>query len=386
MNIFKVLSSNDGSINEPNVTSFVAYLLDPNENHGLGARFLERFLTPIVLANKEQYKDLIYNKRIRDLSRNSKFEVRVQAEVKVVTLECEVAKKTRDIDIVIELFDQSFSENVPKYSFCIENKIKDGAIQQGDNQLFEEIIGLVNSYKESSFEKEQPLVSFIFLTHSGSKRAINEFQHLLTTLESEGVFVPCFHQVWGGEENERIEVTIVDLLSNILKEEAIGKIEPIFDYTKHTIKSFISFIYSGFKSYKEEKNLFNEKSDYGKPVIQYIKDYYDISPLEQDIAYDDLKKWVSNQVKVMSGKTLKAANFDQSYIVNDRNRKHYGVNNPYKEEKNLFYYPNENNRKVIRKLDPSNPPKNIMIYWKDSNHQDGTGCALLTELFIEEVK
>ncbi|WP_182103210.1 PD-(D/E)XK nuclease family protein [Niallia taxi] len=386
MNIFKVLSSNDGSINEPNVTSFLAYLLDPNENHGLGSRFVESFLTPIVLANNERYKDLIYNNRVRDLSRNSKYEVRVQAEVKVIRIESEVVKKTRDIDIVIELFDQNFSDIVPKYSFCVENKINDGAIQKGDNQLFDEIIGLVNYYKGSSLEKEQPLVAFIYLTHSGSQRAINEFNELLPTLEIEGLSVPCYHLFWGGEELERLEITLVDLLSRILKEETVGKIEPIYDYTKHTIKSFISFIYSGFKSYKEEKNLLVEKSDYGKPVIQYIKDFYDISSLEQDIAHDDLRNWVSNKVKEASGKTLKNANFDRSYIVNDRNRKHYGMNSPRKEEKNLFYYPDENNRKVIRKLDHTNPPKNVMIYWKDNNNPDSTGCALLTEIFVEAVK
>lgn len=383
MNIFKILSSNDGSINEPNVTSFVAYLLDPNENHGLGSKFLESFLTPIVLAHSERFKDLIYLHKIRDLSRNSKYEVRVQAEVKVVSLENERVKKTRDIDIVIELFDQTFSESVPKYSFCVENKIKDSAIQKGDYQLFEETVGLINSYQATSLEKEQPLVSFIFLTYSDSKSAVNEFQHLITNLAHVGLEVPCFHQVWGGGEKGSIEVTIVDMLGNLLKDETEGKIEPIYEYTKHTIKSFMSFIYSGFQSYKEEKNLFNEKSDYGKPVIQYIKDYYDSAPFDQDIPYEDLKQWVSDRVKAMSGKTLKAANFDRSYIVNDRNRKHYGVNSPDKEEKNLFYYPNENNRQIIRKLDPSNPPRNIKIYWKDRTHQDGTGCALPEELFLQ---
>lgn len=198
MNIFKVLSSNDGSINEPNVTSFLAYLLDPNENHGLGSRFVESFLAPIVLANNEQYKELIFNNRIRDLSRNSKYEVRVQAEVKVISSESEIAKKTRDIDIVIELFDQTFSDSLPKFSFCVENKIKDGAIQKGDNQLFEEIIGLVNFYTTSSLQKEQPLVSFIFLTHSGSQRALNEFNEVLSTIEAEGLSVPCYHLTWGG--------------------------------------------------------------------------------------------------------------------------------------------------------------------------------------------
>ena len=380
MNIFKVLSSNDGSINEPNVSSFLAYLLDPNENHGLGSKFVESFLSPIVLTNQEQYKDLVYYNKIRDLSRNSKYEVRVQAELKVISSETENLKKTRDIDIVIEIFDPAFSDLLPKYSFCVENKIKDGAIVKGDNQLFEEIVGLINYYNNSSVETAQTCISFIFLTPSESKRAVHEFNELLATLQEKSYSVPCLHMSWG-EEQHSSDHTIADLLCTLLQEEAVGKIEPIYDYTKHTIKSFISFIYSGFKSYKEEKNLLNEKSDYGKPVIQYIKDFYDNSISGVDISHDDLKKWVSDKVKEVSGKTLKAANFDKSYIVNDRNRKHYGVNNPFKMEKNLFYYPDENNKKVIRKFEPSNPPTDIWIYWRENENPDSTGSALLTELF-----
>jgi hypothetical protein len=44
MNIFKILAQGDGTINEPNVSAFLGYLLDPNEDHGLGSKFLERFL------------------------------------------------------------------------------------------------------------------------------------------------------------------------------------------------------------------------------------------------------------------------------------------------------------------------------------------------------
>ncbi|KUP04675.1 hypothetical protein Q75_14540 [Bacillus coahuilensis p1.1.43] len=377
MNIFKVLSSNDGSINEPNVSSFLAYLLDPNENHGLGSRFLESFLSPMVLGDVDSFKELVYQNKVRDLSRNSKYEVRVQAEVKVNILENEIPRKTRDIDIVIELFDPIFSKSVPKFSFCVENKIKDGAIQTGDNQLFEELNGLVEYYQTLSDEGEQTLVSFIFLSHSGSKKAKLEFSELLFSLEHYDRAVPNIHLSWGDEEGIEPNVTVVDLLSRILKEESIGKIEPIFEYTKHTIKSFISFIYSGFSSYKEEKNLLIEKTDYGKPVIQYIRDFYDMVPFHRDIAHDELKNWVSQQVKVATGKTLKHANFDRSYIINEKNRKHYGVNSPQKAEKNLFYYPDENNKKIVRKLDPVNPPQNIRIYWKDPEQPDGTGWALV---------
>lgn len=81
-----------------------------------------------------------------------------------------------------------------------------------------------------------------------------------------------------------------------------------------------------------------------------------------------------------SGKTLKNTNFDGSYIVNDRNRKHYGVNSPLKHDKNLFFYPDEQNKKIIRKLDLNNLPAGIRIYWKDAESEDNTGSALLTEV------
>jgi hypothetical protein len=79
--------------------------------------------------------------------------------------------------------------------------------------------------------------------------------------------------------------------------------------------------------------LSNEKVDYGKPVIQYIKDFYDVTTVDMDIEHDDLKNWVRDKIKEVSGLTIKSANFDSSYIINDRNRKHYGVNSPFKIEK-----------------------------------------------------
>lgn len=383
MNIFKVLSSNDGSINEPNVSSFLAYLLDPNENHGLGSRFVESFLSPIVLNNKEYFKELIYNNRLRDLSRNSLYEVRVQAEVKVIIPNNRNKRRTRDIDILIEIYERKNLQSVPKYSFCIENKIKDGAIIKGENQLFEEITGLISYYNSPSITLEQPLVSFIFLTPATSKRAMDEFSELLVDLKEKSLSVPNLHMTWGLEEDSHVQDSIASLLTEILTDETKGKIEPIYEYTKHTIKSFISFIKSGFKSYKEEKTLSNEKNDYGKPVIQYIKDFYHLVEVGKDIEHNDLKKWVTDEIKKVSGLTIKSANFDGSYIVNERNRRYYGVNNPYKMEKNLFYYPDESNKKIIRKIDYTNLPSNIMVYWKDSECQDGLGKTPLTEVSFE---
>ncbi|MNO60468.1 hypothetical protein D3C76_510810 [compost metagenome] len=379
MNIFKILSSNDGSINEPNVSSFLAYLLDPNENHGLGSKFVESFLSPIILSNKEQYSELIYEDRVRDLSKNSKFNVRVQAEVKVVSFDYGEKRKTRDIDILIELFEQDAHHSLPKFSFCVENKIKDGAIIKGDHQLYEEIVGLNNYYADvdTLAEYARPMIAFIFLTPAKTQRANDEFNELLEMLHKEDTVLPTLHMVW---EDAHEPHSIVTLLTHLLELEDQGRIDPIYDYTKHTIKSFVSFIYSGFQSYKEEKILANEKSDYGKTVIQYIKDFYDTVPFDQDILHDDLKEWVRNTAKEVSGVMMKNGNFDGSYVINERNRRHYGITSPYKPEKNLFYYPNESNKKVIRKLDPNNLPAGIMIYWKDTENPDRIGEALVRDV------
>ncbi|MBQ3650162.1 MAG: PD-(D/E)XK nuclease family protein [Treponema sp.] len=44
MNIFKILSSYNGSIKEPNISSFLAYLLDLNEDHGLSDLLLKNII------------------------------------------------------------------------------------------------------------------------------------------------------------------------------------------------------------------------------------------------------------------------------------------------------------------------------------------------------
>lgn len=47
MKIFRILSSNGGSINEPNVSSFLAYLLDPGEDHGISSLLFQELLNDI---------------------------------------------------------------------------------------------------------------------------------------------------------------------------------------------------------------------------------------------------------------------------------------------------------------------------------------------------
>lgn len=378
MNIFKVLSSNDGTINEPNVSSFLAYLLDPTENHGLGSVFLELFLKRLVQLHPENYKDIMYIGDVRDLSRNSNIEVRVEAEVKLPILDDGIKRKTRDIDILIELFDKTTPQKL-LHVFAIENKINEGAIVKGNRQLNDEVVGLLNYY-----ENDRTAISFIYLTPSYSSRALEEFEQLQHFINEQKYAIPAYHITWGIEKAEENNTAISTLIAQLLQEEAIGKIEPMYDYTKHTLKSFVSFIYSSFKSYQEEKIISRQKTDYGQPFIKYVQDFYNAVEFDVDIQHNELKQWVTERILKESGHHVKEANFDKSYIVNYPSRQHYSVNSPYKNEKNLFYFPDETNRMTFRKLDISNPPENIYIYWKDREGENTLAKVLLTTIFPDD--
>ena len=83
MNIFRILSSNDGSINEPNVSSFLAYLLDPTEDHGISSLLLQEILNDITEANKDFLSKIQYNNRIADLSKYSGYSINIIPELSV---------------------------------------------------------------------------------------------------------------------------------------------------------------------------------------------------------------------------------------------------------------------------------------------------------------
>ncbi|WP_046174019.1 hypothetical protein [Domibacillus indicus] len=188
--------------------------------------------------------------------------------------------------------------------------------------------------------------------------------------------LPCVHLTWQDSGEEQLS-SIAGMLAEYVKQEASGQTEPIYEYVKHTIKAFLAFIQSGFQSYQQEKKLQQEKNDYLKPIIEYIRDFYYFMEGGVDIEHEALKKWVAGRVKEVSGAEVKKGNFDGAYIVNEKNRRHYGISSPYRTEKNLFYYPDEQNKKIIRKLDARQIPENIPVYWNDKESPNGIGEALL---------
>jgi len=132
-------------------SNFLAWLLDPLENHGLGSLFTERFLT---LATQKMKHDII------DLS---------QISLKEMLVDREISSETSRLDI--RLMDSKGLLNC-----TIENKIlsKEGIDQT--NRLYNDFHGIC------------PNEIFIFLTLNGTEKPINQNFLSLTYTELKQIF------------------------------------------------------------------------------------------------------------------------------------------------------------------------------------------------------
>lgn len=73
MNIFKVLANGDGRINEPNVSAFLGYLLDPYQDHGLGYEFLDRFLNKVIsdFETREYEYEILLEQAFKEIEKEN---------------------------------------------------------------------------------------------------------------------------------------------------------------------------------------------------------------------------------------------------------------------------------------------------------------------------
>lgn len=346
MNIFRILSSNDGSINEPNVSSFLAYLLDPNEDHGISSLLLQELLSDITKINPDFLNKIKFNDRITDLSKYSGYSINIIPELSV-NLEKKGKKKRRDIDIIIEIIDDNKSEII--YSICLENKITDSSIVKGDSQLEDELIGLENYYSESNCNPE---IYVIYLTPYPSNTSSDSFEKLN--------YDKKYHLYWDNDHN-----SVFNKLIKIFNNERDGLIDPINNQSYYLIKSFLSFIKTNFKSYIEERKEKLEKKNYGKPVIDLLNDFSKTLIPSKEFTIDHIKtefsKYVLNATGIELHKATRNAHISIA-IVNEKNRGHYNVKTANDERKNIFRY-SENSRKKVRLFD-HDVDAEISIYYK----------------------
>ncbi len=333
MNIFKILSSYDGSIKEPNISSFLAYLLDLNEDHGLSDLLLKSIIQDFKNINSDFFGQIK-----KDLNQ---FEIKINPEYSVF-----LGNKRRDIDVVIEIYYNESREE-PLYSLCIENKITDNSIQK-KSQLTEELEGLRKEYKDNGWNTE---IYFCFLTLEDSKKSNAEFEEFEYDKKN--------HLYWKGEKS------IQQKILNILESERIGEIDPISEDFKFLLKAFLSFIKTDFKSSVEEKSEKQELKSYGKTVMEYFREFANLMESDKDYKISEIKRTISDMIKKESGLSVNSRTLNchvYATIVNEKNRLHYNVTEKNCDYKNLFFYPTENNKEIVRKY--SSDVKDVNIYIK----------------------
>lgn len=213
MNIFSVLSTGKSNLREPSMSAMLAYLLNPNQDHGLSAKVINSFLQ---LANK----DGIYDTFISNT--NLKFEIDLEVAYTY-------QKKRKDIDIQIKILDKS---NHERHRIIIENKIKSSSANPDQlNSYYQAILG--DKDNDDAFELEENDLSVIFLTPKLQNEALEyEFNNL-----------QAHNKVWLYWNDEKSDApTIVGLIQDILRLEQSAEISPINGYMRHTLKAFTYYI------------------------------------------------------------------------------------------------------------------------------------------------
>lgn len=266
MNIFKILASGDGSIKEPNVSAFLSFLLDPKKDHGISDEFLKRLLR---LHYKNNINININDKRLDFLVDKNKyirnFDSLTGLNIKVLLEQTfyEGKKGKEIVDIVLlcyENVDKNTGETIAKrflskhdigdlkHIFLIENKIDPKAKKEG--QLKSQYYQTIEALKEimPEIENVHDRISLIFISPDDEYMNI-EFEN--TKFDDFNILKSHFY--WNTDNDDFVnDNTICNILKNILNDEMNGNIEAINDYTKYTIKSFIKFIVSNFKSLIQE--------------------------------------------------------------------------------------------------------------------------------------
>ena len=310
MNIFKILACGDGSINEPNISAFIGYLLNPNEDHGMGATFLRQILLEHYNQNKEvrSLKNLFDEKtnQIKDLSPGSGFIIDVFLEQGfkntmqkfgkdlITTTDNDnndytnCTKKKEIVDILVFIYEskiegkedlaiQQLTESkVLNNILLIEVKINSNSAKskQLANQIANSkiILGKLNEEKDLIVNISESVlkeISMIYITPKGCQQYFDELN------TPQFITHPKSHIIWSAidniylikeenkedlenRENNNLEdeyekYSIETILNKIINNDFVRKIERIPEYTAQTLQSFSNFIYVGFTSKNKHK-------------------------------------------------------------------------------------------------------------------------------------
>ena len=209
MNIFRILSASDGRDSNQSVSSFLAYLLNPQNDHGLGEELLRSIVADFCECGNSGFMNL--DKEL------STYEISVNI----------------DLPIIVVKF---IREGRTKFVLCIENEVKDSSIDSVKTQM--KLDGL-----ENEFVEENPKILFCFLTLKPSRKSAEDFEKIRRKHPSS------IHLFWIPSDHKY--KSIYEKLQKILTLSNEGCIDPITSEVRYLLTSFLNFIKKGFKDEEE---------------------------------------------------------------------------------------------------------------------------------------
>ena len=228
MNIFKVLASGKKSFQEETASAILAWFMNPTMEHGLGYSFLSKFVDGLSSSNNKGV--------IPDLSNTLTPRLRSEYETQInffCNLEYNVG--TAFIDIVFGIDD---------WILAIENKIYSKSVSDGQ---------LTRQYK--GLKKRDPgcKIGMIYLVPIEDESEIldQKSEEIFNELSVED---SDFKAIITWQRN-RIDnvLSISDVIRKILHDEMGGIIDPVPEYTRHTLKALNAFILNNFAGYDYDR-------------------------------------------------------------------------------------------------------------------------------------
>ncbi len=265
MNIFEALCEGKGCINEENTSSFLGYLLNPIEDHGMKDVFIKLFLEKIINLHAEEMNISDYD----------------------IQLEFPVDSRKRIIDIVFK---------TQQHIIAIENKIKIESCEE--TQLFEEYCGLKN-FIEDDVELNSKNIIICMLAPANC-----EFEKYQKNIPDGN-----FKKITWDE--------VIALLREIIDLESQAKINPIEEYVKQTIKAFINFI-NNIQNIKSAQKFFDLKNGEKYRITSYSSGTITIDHVLSNSEYENV-----TARKIIRAKLEEIDPINYSYEITSSNNTRY---------------------------------------------------------------
>jgi len=333
VNIFNELSSGDYNLNEPAITGFLRYIIDPDKDHGLKYLFLS------------DIEKIIFPQAKQDRIQQYELEIKIEAK-----LRNNDSRKDTDILIIFRSNDGEIKKVI-----CIENKIRDSSVS--GNQMSEQYKNLVSELKKDKdgeynikdFEKVK--IGMILICLRRNSKVEKELNNLKITSDSH------FKNIipWLGKNG------IISKFQNYLFKESVGKIPSLNKDFIFILKNFIEFGLNEFTSPAEIEEIVGGK--YQRELIYNFDDY--LSQIKLTIDQRILKDLIKLHKYVID-------KYKPSFRISVRDQRiTYALQEPISSKTIFLQIKNKKKGKIVlqlRKSENQKIPTHEILEIDDYNH------------------